>query len=183
MTTDPASGHKASATVNPKPGYEALRRHRWSAARAEYFVTFKARRPGTRLATSAVLPDLSQRREMLEAAGHWQIRTWVVMPDHIHVLFALGVSTSLADSIRSFKGPLTPILRKHGIAWQDGYFEHRMRSDEDRLPVFLYIYLNPYRGKLVANSECWPGYLCAPEDWAWFSSLTNAEMPFPEWLE
>jgi putative transposase len=183
MTTDPQSGRKAPPTVNTKPGYEALRRHRWSAPGAEYFVTFKAKRPESRLASDTILASLVQHREKQRAEGRWNVRTWVVMPDHIHVLFSSGANTALSDCMRSFKGPLTPFLRKHAIAWQDGYFEHRMRSDEDRLPVFLYVFLNPYREKLLARSEVWPGYFCAQEDWNWFSSLTNSDVPFPEWLE
>ena len=168
--------------MNTKPGYEALRRHRWSSPGIEYFVTFNAQRPEHGLTASAILPALIEKREQLQARGCWKVRSWVVMPDHIHLLFGLGANTSLGDCLRLFKGPLTPLLRKHGISWQDGYFEHRMRSNEDRLPVFLYVYLNPYRADLLPPSASWPGYFCAPTDWGWFSPLTNSGVPFPEWL-
>ena len=104
------------------------------------------------------------------------------MPDHLHVLFTLGANASLPECLRLFKGRLTPSLRKHHLSWQDGYHEHRMRPDEDRLPVFLYIFLNPYRAKRIPVSEKWPGYFCVAEDWAWFCGLTNSDTPFPEWL-
>ena len=183
------SGYKAPPTVanpdplSPKPGYAALRLHRWSAAGAEYFVTFKPQRPGSGLSESPLLAALDHQRITLETEGHWSVRTWVVMPDHLHVLFTLGEHIALSECLRLFKGRLSPVLRNHKLSWQDGYHEHRMRAEEDRLPVFLYIYLNPYRAKLISLTEKWPGYYCAAEDWAWFSPLTNSETPFPEWLQ
>jgi len=57
-----------------------------------------------------------------------------------------------------------------------------MRHGEDALPVFLYIFLNPYRASLIGTGESWPGYWCASDDWKWFEPLTNQGMPCPEWL-
>jgi REP element-mobilizing transposase RayT len=105
------------------------------------------------------------------------------MPDHLHVLFTLGDSFALSECLRLFKGRLSPVLRRHDLRWQDGYYEHRLRPDEDRLPVFLYIFLNPYRANLLPLSEKWSGYFCTSEDWAWFEPLTNTATPFPEWLQ
>ena len=181
------SGHKAPPTcrtnpLRPRPGYSSLRQHRWSAPDSEYFVTFKAQRPTDGLMYPEILCALTQRREYLEAIDRWNVRTWVVMPDHIHVVFTLGRSTSLAQCFRDLKGPLTPSLRRKGVRWQEGYYEHRIRQDEDRLPVFLYVFLNPYRARLLAQSERWPGYFCSEEDWAWLRPLTNSDTAFPEWL-
>jgi hypothetical protein len=74
------------------------------------------------------------------------------------------------------------VLRSEGLRWQRGYFDHRLRPDEDRLPVFLYLYLNPYRAGLLATSDLWSGYYCRPDDWAWFAPLTDEGSPMPEWL-
>lgn len=145
-------------------------------------MTFNAARPATKLCALPLLVDLTKAREKLESDDAWRVRTWVVMPDHMHALIQLGEAASLSNCIRLFKGRLSSALRRDGVAWQDGYYEHQMRSYEDRLPVFLYIFLNPYRAQLLSPLEKWPGYYCAPEDWAWFESLTNSETPFPEWL-
>lgn len=104
------------------------------------------------------------------------------MPDHIHALVRLGVGASLAETVRLFKGRLAPVLRRNGLAWQDGYYDHQMREGEDALPVFLYIFLNPYRANLLRADEKWPGYYCAADDWEWFAPLTNSDTPFAEWL-
>lgn len=125
---------------------------------------------------------MDRHRERLEAESIWSVRTWAVMPDHVHVLFVLGPTATLEACMRLFKGRLSPALRSHQLSWQDGCFEQRMRADEDRLPVFLYIFLNPYRANLLPTSERWPGSFCAPVDWSWFADVTNSSAPFPTWL-
>lgn len=97
-------------------------------------------------------------------------------------VFTLGAAISLPECLRHFKGPLSPVFRREGLRWQSGYYEHRMRAEEDRLSVFLYVFLNPYRAKLLPPDQKWPGYFCTEEDWAWFGPLTNSDTPFPEWL-
>jgi hypothetical protein len=46
----------------------------------------------------------------------------------------------------------------------NAYFDHRLRPEEDPLPVFLYIFLNPYRANLVQSNQTWPGCFCAEDD-------------------
>ena len=104
------------------------------------------------------------------------------MPDHVHLLAEINSATGLADAVRLFKGRLTPFLRNADLRWQPAYFDHRLRPDEDRLPIFIYIYLNPYRAKLLTSDQVWPGYFCAKEEWSWFEQQTNHWCPQPEWL-
>ena len=104
------------------------------------------------------------------------------MPDHVHLLVVIGDASDLAGAVRLFKGRLVPVLRKAGLQWQQAYFDHRLRTGEDCLPVFLYLFLNPYRAKLLGQGEKWVGYYCSEADWAWFEALTNESCPLPEWL-
>lgn len=169
-------------SIAPGRGHEALRRGRWSAPGAEYFLTIctNDRQPGlTEPSLVAAIFDAAHR---LTADGMWQLRTGTLMPDHLHLLVTLGSNDDLAAAVRLFKGRLSPALRAAGLRWERGYFDHRMRANEDRLPVFLYVFLNPYRAKLLDTTERWPAYFCCPEDWSWFEPLTNSSAPFPEWL-
>ena len=104
------------------------------------------------------------------------------MPDHMHLFVTLGADAGLEMVIRLFKGRLVPALRSAELRWQRGCFDHQMRTNEDRLPVFSYIFLNPYRAGLIAPPEKWPSYYCSTDDWKRFEPLTNAECPFPDWL-
>ena len=57
-----------------------------------------------------------------------------------------------------------------------------MRPRDDLLPVFLYLFLNPYRANLIGSAESWQWFYCSPDDWLWFGPLTNERCAFPEWL-
>ena len=118
----------------------------------------------------------------MEDEGVWQVRCAVVMPDHWHGLVVLAGAVDLADAMKRFKGRLSVELRRAGLAWQAGFYEHRMRADEERVSVFRYVFLNPYRKGLLQSDELWVGYWCAPEDWEWFRSLTADGGVLPEWL-
>lgn len=119
---------------------------------------------------------------LLETLEIWHPRCVVFMPDHIHLLIALSSQVDLAEAVRRFKGHLTPTLRKIKAAWQPSFYDHRLRDDESVLPVFLYIFLNPYRAQLCAIDSKWPGYYCAAEDWTWFGEMTKKDCPEPVWL-
>jgi putative transposase len=118
----------------------------------------------------------------LTADGHWRVRTAIVMQDHVHLLVTLGGEAELSKVVRLFKGTSSRVLRQRQLCWQHGCFDHRLRDNEDRLPLFLYVYLNPYRAPLLANDQTWPAYYCAPDDWVWFEPLTSSSCPFPQWL-
>jgi putative transposase len=163
-------------------GYGALRIGRWSQTGDDYFLTGCLNRPHTGLTSDPLAGAVQAQLRELEVSDHWLVRTSVLMPDHLHLLVTLRQRGSLSATMRLFKGPLTPKLRKHGLRWQENFYDHRLRSIEELWPTFLYIFLNPYRAGLVETGQKWPWYYCAPEDWEWFGGLTNESLPFPEWL-
>ena len=136
-----------------EPGYAALRRFRRSTLGAEYFLTANLMDRGRGLETPELTGQLFREWQSLEREGLWSVRTAVVMPDHLHLLVCLGASVSLVECMRLFKGRLAPSLRRHAIGWQKGFYDHQVRSAEDPLPTFLYIYLNRI-------AQTWSGQRC-----------------------
>ncbi len=120
-------------------GHEALRRGRWSAPDAEYFLTACTadRRPG--FSEPGMSDRLTAAALHLEQESVWVVRTLTVMPDHIHLLVNLGSTHELSSALRLYKGRLAGILRSSRLRWERGCFDHRLRDHDDRLPVFLYI--------------------------------------------
>jgi REP element-mobilizing transposase RayT len=80
-----------------------------------------------------------------------------LMPDHLHLLVRPG--QSLGAIIRMFKTYTTRQVQARGGAgklWQDDYYEHIIRKDEDARGIARYILDNPVRKGLVAAAEDYP---------------------------
>lgn len=50
------------------------------------------------------------------------------------------------------------------------------------MPVFRYLYLNPYRAGLLSKNATWPWFVCGAEDQAWFTNYLDQNLPEPAWL-
>jgi putative transposase len=74
------------------------------------------------------------------------------MPDHLHMLVALGGDTILSNLIRDFKR-ITAKTAK--IRWQRNFFDHRLRHDESEDEKADYIRQNPTRAGLIAPDAPW----------------------------
>jgi len=78
------------------------------------------------------------------------------MPDHIHLILGFPDIPSFSGVVGDWKRWLN---RKLGIAWQENFFDHRIRSETDRNKGD-YILNNPVRAGLVDKPEDWP--------WVWY---------------
>jgi len=169
-------------TFDPQRGHASLRRGRTSIPHAEYFLTvcLKDRRQGLteKIPSEGVISELNK----MEADGTWIIRCATIMPDHLHLIVILGTRLSLGQSVQRLKAKTTEVLRTLGMQWEHNFFERQLREKDERAPIFLYIFLNPYRKKLCSATIAWPGFVCRKEDWAWFRDQLNNSLPQPEWL-
>lgn len=77
---------------------------------------------------------------------------WVVMPDHLHWLIALGDS-SLDQLMRRVKTNSARVINRQrgitGALWQTGYHDRALRQEEDVQAVARYVVANPLRAGLV----------------------------------
>ena len=167
---------------DPDKGHAALRRGRWTHSEADYFLTLCTEGKRSGLCTARAADDIFHEMRTMQADGSWRVRCATVMPDHIHLLITLGQRLLLGRTIQRLKAKTSAALRQALVRWERGFFDHQLRPDDDCLAIFLYIYLNPYRGGLIAKNEKWPCYYCCEDDWTWFSSYLDHEIQPPEWL-
>jgi len=83
---------------------------------------------------------------------------YIIMPDHIHVFVSCAGSHALSRWTKGLKGTLAKHLRAKGISgpfWQDGFFDHLLRSSESYGDKWNYVFRNPERAGLVQNAEGW----------------------------
>jgi len=89
----------------------------------------------------------------------YELRAWVVMPNHVHLLF-LVQDVPMAQLVDAWKGftakEANKILGRKGKFWQDGYWDTYMRDDEHERRTRLYIENNPTKARLVASPSDWP---------------------------
>lgn len=104
------------------------------------------------------------------------------MPDHVHLLFTLGERLTVGQVMAKFKN----LARDSGrVAWRwlDDGFEHRLRAEESAEDYAFYIFMNPYRARLILTSETWPGWQCPDHlQFRFTQHLGSDRHPPLEWL-
>ncbi len=94
-------------------------------------------------------------RELMahDAAGFTHTLCFMVMPDHLHWLFALQTGT-LGETMQRVKGRTARVLG--GRIWQPNYHDHALRHEEDLQATARYIVANPLRAGLVRKIGDYP---------------------------
>ena len=98
-----------------------------------------------------------------ETLGHfdqvqYRHHAWIVMPNHVHVLFSLEPGHALEKVLKAWKGVSarrinTASNRTGSTLWQKDYFDRLIRDREHFWNVARYIRRNPGRANLRAG-EC-----------------------------
>jgi putative transposase len=112
------------------------------------------------------------------ANGKYQLHEFVVMPNHIHLLFTPAPELTLERVMQFVKGRLFVSRWKAtwpslGI-WERGYVDHRIRDMRDYMSHRDYIHQNPVRRGLAT----------LPEDFPYSSANPKFELdPLPQGLK
>ena len=124
-----------------------------------YFVTFNTHQRKRLLAC----PELHEafHRFAQEACHHGvAVGRYVIMPDHVHLFVALpddGITLSRwIQSLRSILGKTLLGLGHPKPHWQEGFFDHLLRSGESYSEKWDYVCQNPVRAGLVSAADAWP---------------------------
>jgi REP element-mobilizing transposase RayT len=93
-------------------------------------------------------------------AKRYRLHAWVVMPNHIHVLFTPIISWSLSDIVGSWKSftakEANKLLHRSGQFWQKEYFDRFIRTAEHFGYALDYIENNPVKAGLCLSPANWP---------------------------
>ena len=131
----------------------------FDSVRPFYFVTFNTYERHTFLARPEVHEAFcmfcSKAQEHGVAVGRY-----VIMPDHVHLFAAFPIAgialPSWIQSLRTVMGKRLLGLEIHKPHWQEGFFDHLLRSHESYAQKWEYVRLNPVRAKLCQTPEAWP---------------------------
>ena len=132
----------------------------FSAIQPFYFVTFNTYKRVPFLARAEIHDAL--RAFCARAHEQFGISTgrYVLMPDHIHLFVAFPQQgTTLRRWIQMLKTVLGKELLRVGVQkphWQEGFFDHVLRSGESYSMKWDYVRMNPVRAGLCTHADGWP---------------------------
>ena len=82
----------------------------------------------------------------------YQLASFVVMPNHVHVLFRPFKEYSIAEIVKSWKGFTAREINKQsgkkGSLWEEDYWDRLIRSEQHFFKVMEYIRENPKGGRV-----------------------------------
>jgi putative transposase len=126
----------------------------WKGNDATFFVTICTDPRGVNQLCSSTVG-----REILNSIKHYhEQRRWfchlaVLMPDHVHFLLSFPDVKTFSPIIGDWKRWLT---LRHKVSWQENFFDHRIRNEDNDKWKADYIFQNPVRAGLVERAEDWP---------------------------
>jgi len=106
---------------------------------------------------SCVLKDPANAKVVSDALRHfdgerYELASFVVMPNHVHVLFRPHGENALAGIVKSWKGftarEINRRIGKKGALWQDEYWDRLLRNEQHFFKVAEYVRANPVKAKL-----------------------------------
>lgn len=100
-------------------------------------------------------------RECLESVfrrfdgERYRLHSWVIMPNHAHLLVSLKENESLEKIMNGWKGvsarKINRLQRTRGVVWMKDYFDRMIRDAAHFWRVARYIRRNPTKAKLTAG--------------------------------
>jgi REP element-mobilizing transposase RayT len=89
----------------------------------------------------------------------YKLISWVIMPNHVHLLITRYEGFSLEEIFHSIKSytahEANKILKRNGALWQHESYDRAIRNAEHFVNVIRYIEQNPVKAKLCERNEDW----------------------------
>ena len=102
-------------------------------------------------------------REVWETGGRlhgWQVGSYVIMPDHVHLFCAPNRdAASLSVFVGGWKEWSSKFMRRRlgvmDFQWQPEFFDHVLRPESSYAEKWDYVRNNPVRAGLVDDADAW----------------------------
>jgi len=133
----------------------------WVKSGETFFITICcARRKVNQLARDDIFVTMTNAMDHYARATKFWPHLFLAMPDHLHALMSFHPTERMDKVLRDWK---RFIAKQTGVVWLDGFFDHRLRNEENFEGKAHYIRTNPVREDLVAGPEAWK-YIWSPDD-------------------
>lgn len=89
----------------------------------------------------------------------YTLHAWVIMPNHVHVLFTPSEGWTLTKILHSWKSfsarEANKVLDRTGEFWQPEYFDRAIRDERGFIAAVEYIEFNPVKAGLCEEPHEW----------------------------
>jgi putative transposase len=133
-----------------------------------YFVTFGTWQRTRYFVVESYSKLFLQTLYRYRREGRFQLHAFVVMPEHVHLLFTPAEDVTSERSVQLIKGGYShefgSVFGRKKEVWQRGFTNHRIRDARDFEAHREYIHQNPVRRGLVERacdyrySSAFPGF-------------------------
>jgi len=107
----------------------------WVAGGAVFFITVCCKDRGrSQLDQSEAFTVIKGAIEHYVKTERWWCECFLAMPDHWHALLSFPDEERMDAVLRDWK---RYVAKKTGVVWQDGFFDHRLRSAENTNATWL----------------------------------------------
>lgn len=113
-------------------------------------------------------------QSMQHFSGHrYDLKAACVMPNHVHAVIRPIAGHALPQILKSWKGfsgrMANRLLGRSGGFWQEEYYDHLIRGEEDLARTIQYVSENPAKAEL----ENWP-WVWGGEAWGEYPTTARA---------
>lgn len=103
------------------------------------------------------IAEIVRETILYEHGKSCDLKAWIIMPNHAHLLLRLYEGHDLAGLMKRIKGisarRINQLRNTTGSVWQADYFDRYIRDGEHFSKVFAYIENNPVLAKLCKTAE------------------------------
>src|SRR5437899_10902197 len=133
--------------------------HLFTKLRPFYFVTFNTSTRASMLARQEIHHAFRKFCQRAHERYDVAVGRYVLMPDHVHLFVAFPpTGITLSKWMQALRSVLGKELLRLGFQkphWQEGFFDHVLRSAESYAEKWEYVRMNPVRAGLCRKSEDW----------------------------
>ena len=153
---------QATAAKRPLTWHEQEELFRWYSSRVDSHLDAGQ---GECFLRQPAVADLVAGALRFFVGQRYELRAWVVMPNHVHVVVWPKPPHTLPEILHSWKSytgtQANKLLARVGQPfWQEESYDHLVRDDKDMARCCEYSLMNPVNARLCVR----------PEDWKWSSA-------------
>jgi putative transposase len=138
-------------------GFGGRLQHRvpwWVRDDSIFHIRVRCTRGGKPLTQPETACALLESTKFYHQRRRWCVHLFLLMPDHWHALLSFPSDVAMSQVIGDWKRYQA---RTHGLNWEDGYFDHRLRDHLAQYDAaFSYIRRNPVAKGLCVQDDDWP---------------------------